>query len=350
MHLRTTAFTLFFTLTLPAATQADLTIEAAKAVSLSPPGDPKNFPVEVHVITSGVCTFDLADNRIIVPRHDKKQGHVPAHKAYLLFEESELAASSFPDELLHIDDKFTGRKQVVYPLDGDELSISTANTPDDKVVATVPAQGTHCPVNELDVSMHWVPSLSSVLGTPVEVDRDYLTKKNDQPDKVAGTLLFAQTGRLDAHVIDKNLYEFVDDGRDRSHMQAIAQLVDYTFRATDVLVLNRKKGNNPPDKAFLKLQADPTTPQKIYLKLANTPDYVLEGPMPSRERDEHWDLHYDMVRNAGNHPIPTPTFANCTGVPVVNCQPATGLCTSVVSSASFTLSVGGLDCGPDGLP
>lgn len=387
-----------------APARADLTIEVLKAVAQQPPpGNPVQYPVEVHIVTTGICTLTMtAPAEITVPLHDYQVGTIDKHTPYLLFEKKYYDPHSpGASEISEVvDDKYATGPHEFYRLSGDELSIDDANMPFDAPLSTVTPDGDECPTGLADVSTHWIPSLSAVTGTPVSPVMSYFMPDPDNR-KVAGRLILGRSGAIHAHVIDPTLYEFKNVSPRPNERQAIAQLVDYTFRINGRLVLRRRKFVQPGHPAVSPADFIYLTPvnNKIFVKLANTTRIFLkpgggtsEMACPNPMEDCHFLLHYDLIANPGNEPLPR-KIAFCFGVQPVNCAlpPDPPQCTSpapqlqsrprdplsnllsfaaslalmegmsgtldqVAPSGSAApksvavLSVGGLDCGPDGLP
>ena len=371
---------------LPIYAGADLTLEVAKAVKKSPPGNPTKYPVEVHIITTGICTFDLADGKIVVPRHDTMQGSIPAHHAYLTFEESyldpKITSTGVKSGAVKTKqaDPYTGNDHAVYDFNNDEIGIAATFSPDGSV-ATYPPKGRACPDDSrVDLSMHWVPSPSVAIGIPTAVKPGFLGADPDN-DKVAATFILAPTGQLHAHVLDERLYEFRDAAIGSDLVQSVAQIVDYTFLISGPLHLTRRKfkaAASSMEADFIVLNDKGTG--SIYVKLGNTPDHFIPMPMPKvPAKDDHFTLHYDMLLNPAARPVPM-EIGTCSATyralclqpvctmyqgtdpaPLVNAA-ADAKDKAIVGSGRIgaggasgravvkKLSPGGLDCGPDSLP
>jgi len=186
---------------------------------------------------------------------------------------------------------------------GNTLKFSDAGSGHNTIVPTFTGN------DEDDTSIHWIPSLSRVLGSAPAFQRDYVRDRPDPDAANVSARVPLYGGELAAFFSEAKpiwIYQFREAANPFNYkqIQAIADEIHYSFplkqNQTEYYVYGRAFGSQDSKPLFKVIAAPAAT--KIEMFLANAPS---NAPFPDNRvkidigyTDKHFHKNYDIVSNA----------------------------------------------------
>jgi hypothetical protein len=290
---------------------------------------------QVEIIFTGIMTFlaptspdPMAVVALNVPTAvvSSSGAIIPPHVTWVRFDMRELADDSAvrPDRVIDTDGLAYG---VVF-IHGERARIVNAPNTDDLVIDDGVPRDSEMPTPVNAKFLRWVPHLRDVLGTDIRVNPAYL--ESDPDPALLNFRMELLSGHLSTSHVASVLWEFRPI-LGKGVRQAIAQEVTLTTSSSNAVVLELKRFRSTTVR-FLHLVPNDG---KVSLFFANgTESSVAPGAGHAMPVDFHFELYYRMLAELpAIRPVPYRVAAPPDG-----------------NRFHSTLSVGGLDCGPDGLP
>jgi hypothetical protein len=289
----------------------------------------------VEIVFTGIMTF-LAPTghdpmavvalNVPTPVVSSTGAVIPPHVTWVRFDMRELADDSAvrPDRVINI----AGVDYGVVFLHGEQARIVNAPNTDDLVVDDGVPRDPEMPTAVNDKFLRWVPHLRDVLGTDIRVNPAYL--ESDPDPALINFRMELLSGHLSTSHVPTVLWEF-RPVLGKGVRQAVAQEVTFTTSSGDAVLLELKRFRSTTVRLLHLVSSN----GKVSLFFANgTESSVEPGNGHAMSVDFHFELYYRMLADMPSiRPLPYRVEAPPDG-----------------NRYHARLSVGGLDCGPDGLP
>jgi hypothetical protein len=339
---------------------------------------------DVDIVFMGLMTFQLGAKSatIVIPNvnagrngiGDPPVHDIDKHKAYVLANVANIDSSNT---------FMTGSPSVTHgettfrfvQLNGEQISLDDGNDVWDPGLNSpldywTNDDGQPCPTAATQTSMHWLSSLSKVVGTMQTPDAKHFVHRPSVNDVIGRLNLYY--GSLAAHVLKgSHIHDFhiVNQPGPGNVSQAFAQEIHWTFKARSIpfgLNLLSFDGTSARHLAF-----KPDANNSLVLVVGNTMQDDI-GALPSNltlpPTDPHYSIYYEFVsgNSALKGPIPhlaqkcadqtvlfDRTLKLASAPPVPPAPPLPQPHGSARSSPPPPLILpapGGLNCGPDNWP
>jgi hypothetical protein len=290
----------------------------------------------VEIIFTGIMTFlaptghdPMAVVALNVPTAvvSSTGAVIPPHVTWVRFDMRQLADDSpvRPDRVINVG----GVEYGVVFLHGERARIANAPNTDDLVVDDGVPRDPEMPTTVNQKFLRWVPHLRDVLGTDIRPNPAYL--ESDPDPALINFRMELLSGHLSTTLVAPVLWEF-RPMMGKGVRQAIAQEVTLTTDSSDAVVLELKRFRSSSVRLLHLVPSD----GRVSLYFANgTESSVEPGHGHAMAVDFHFELYYRMLAEMPairpiRYRVDTPQEGN--------------------RFQARPMSVGGFDCGPDGLP